>query len=104
LNLAKSEESIGEVTNIGSSFEISILDLFKLIKKLMNSNIILSFDKTRERPKNSEVYRLFCDNKKIKRTTNFEIIYDIEAGLLKTIEWMQNPENFKLYDPSKYNL
>jgi len=102
--IAECNKTIGEIVNIGSNSEISIGDTFKLIKELMNSNITLIADKQRKRPKNSEVFRLCCDNKKINELTGFKPKFDLRTGLKKTIDWFKKPENLKKYKPEIYNV
>ncbi|MDY6845024.1 MAG: NAD-dependent 4,6-dehydratase LegB, partial [Thermodesulfobacteriota bacterium] len=62
INLAGCEKATGEIVNIGSNSEISIGDLFDIIKKMMSSDIEVTIDDLRLRPQKSEVYRLCCDN------------------------------------------
>ena len=102
--LAESEKTIGETVNIGSNTEISIGDTFNLIKELMSSDVTLVNDEQRKRPKKSEVFRLWCDNKKIKELTSYEPKVDIQNGLKKTIDWITKPENLKTYKAEIYNV
>ena len=85
VELAESKKTIGETINIGSNTEISIGDTFNLIKELMSSDVTLVNDEQRKRPKKSEVFRLCCDNKKIKKLINYEPKIDIRNGLKKTM-------------------
>ena len=102
--LAECESAVGEVVNIGSNYEISMGEVVNLIKELMNSDIELIKEKERFRPEKSEVYRLCCDNTKIRKLTGFEPKYSIEEGLDKTIEWFTNLENLKKYKSDIYNV
>ena len=102
--LAENKKTIGETVNIGSNTEISIGDIFNLIKKLMSSDVILINDEQRKRPKKSEVFRLCCDNKKIKELVGYEPEVDIQNGLKKTINWIIKPENLKMYKSEIYNV
>jgi len=77
MQLEKCDASIGEVVNIGTNSEISIGDLVNLISRLMNHDVEIITDSQRIRPKNSEVYRLLCDNTKLKKLTGFESKYDL---------------------------
>ena len=104
IKIAESENTNGEVINIGSNTEISIGDLFNLIKKIMGSDAELVTDEQRIRPKNSEVYRLVCDNTKIKKLTGFEPEYSLEEGLRITCEWFTDKENLKKYKDNIYNV
>lgn len=102
--LAESDGAIGEVVNIGSNHEISMGDMANLIKGLMNSNIEILQQKERLRPEKSEVFRLCCDNTKIRNLTGFEPEYAIEEGLKKTIEWFTRPDNLRKYKADIYNI
>ncbi len=102
--IAQSDQAIGETINIGSNFEISIGDVFNLIKKIMNSNVELTLDQMRIRPEKSEVNRLWCDNRKIEKLCNFKPNNTIEQGLTKTIEWFRKKENLLKYKADIYNV
>lgn len=101
IEISKSREAIGEIINIGSGSEISIKNLFHLINKIMNLNAKTNSDKSRIRPKKSEVKRLLCDNTKMKRLTNFSNKVSLEEGLKKTIKWMEK-QNISSLRPDKY--
>ena len=90
LEILKRKVFLGTVTNIGSKNEISIKDLITKISRLMNINKEISFDKKRIRPKKSEVDRLVCDNSRIIKNSNWKPKFNLDQGLLKTIEWMLN--------------
>ena len=94
----------GEIVNIGSNFEISILEIINKIKKILDSDAKIIEEKSRLRPKNSEVYRLWCDNSKIKNLTGFEPKVDIDLGLRKTIDWIKVPDNLLKYKTNIYNV
>lgn len=104
IQLANCLESIGQEVNIASNFEISMRDTLELIAKLMNADVKFVEDEQRLRPKDSEVFRLWGDNSKIKSLTGFEPVYDIEKGLKETIEWFLNPENLSKYKADIYNV
>ena len=102
--LAKERKAIGEIVNIGSNFEITIGDTLDIIKKLMKSDVEFVFDKKRSRPKNSEVFRLWCDNSKIKKLSGFKPQVNLNSGLEKTIEWITEPGNLRKYKAEIYNV
>ncbi|HQO67719.1 MAG TPA: NAD-dependent 4,6-dehydratase LegB [Candidatus Syntrophosphaera sp.] len=104
LELAKCEDAVGETVNIGSNFEISIRETLDLIKDIMHSDVFFVSDEQRIRPKKSEVFRLWCDNTKIKSFTGFEPKYGIREGLEKTVEWFVKPENLAKYKAGMYNV
>lgn len=102
--IAEEDKTIGETINIGSNFEISISDTLNIIKELMQSDVKFITDKQRIRPKKSEVFRLWCDNKKIKELTGYTPQVDIRMGLQKTIDWITQPDNLKTYKAEIYNV
>jgi NAD dependent epimerase/dehydratase len=104
LELSACDDSIGETVNLGSNSEISISDALEIIKNLMKSDVNFILDKERIRPKNSEVYRLWSDNSKLRRLTNYCPKTSIEEGLKKTIDWILIPENLSRYKSEIYNV
>jgi nucleoside-diphosphate-sugar epimerase len=104
LALANCDEAIGETVNIGSNFEISVSDTLNLIRELMNSDVEFIIDEQRVRPEKSEVFRLWCDNTKIRNLTCFEPQYNIRQGLKETIDWFTKPENLAKYKADIYNV
>ena len=102
--LAECDKSIGQTVNIGSNSEISIGDTLNIIKELMGSNVQFITDKERLRPSKSEVFRLWCDNTKIKNLTGYKPKVSINEGLQKTIDWITQPNNFKHYKSEIYNV
>ncbi len=102
--LAECDAAIGQVVNIGSNHEVSVGDVFSMIKRLMRSDAVLSVDQERMRPKTSEVQRLWCDNTKINNLTGFKPDYTLEEGLERTIEWFVKPENLRKYKTKLYNV
>ena len=104
LELARCDKAIGEIVNIGSNFEISVGDTLSLIRELMNSDVEFLADERRLRPGKSEVFRLWCDNSKIRLLTGFEPAYDIRTGLQETIAWFTRPENLAKYKADIYNV
>lgn len=102
LEIAKSEQLLGEATNIGAGDEISIGDLARLIATLMQRNVNIVEDKQRLRPGKSEVERLLCDNSKILQKTSWTPRYDLNKGLLETIRWVEQHRD--LYKAGIYNV
>lgn len=104
LALACSDAAIGEVVNIGSNYEISIGETLNLIRELMNSDVEFITDNQRIRPEKSEVFRLWCDNRKIRELTRFEPEYSIREGLKRSIDWFTRPEYLAKYKADIYNV
>ncbi len=104
LALLNCDKAIGETVNIGSNFEISVGDTLNLIRELMNSDVEFISEAQRIRPEKSEVFRLWCDNSKIRDLTGFEPEYSMREGLKATIDWFTCPENLAKYKADIYNV
>ena len=102
--LAESEKVIGRTANIGSNYEISIGNIFDLIKELMGSDVEFIMDKQRMRPEKSEVFRLWCDNTLINDLTGFTPQIGIRQGLQRTIDWITQPDLLEIYKTEIYNV
>ncbi len=80
----------GEVLNVGSGKGIKMLDIVKLIAKLLGKDDI----EIKEDPSKFRVFdvdTLLCDNKKAKKLLKWEPKIELEEGLKKTIDWfLQN--------------
>jgi NAD dependent epimerase/dehydratase len=103
---AESPNSVGEVINLGSGFEVSIGEAARLIASLMNKEIELLDDSSRYRPAASEVERLLADNAKAQRLLGWRPDYagidGLKRGLLQTIEWFSDPANLRRYRTDAY--
>ena len=104
----ESSKGFGDVTNLGSNFEISIEDTVSLIQEIMGKEIEIITDEKRLRPDKSEVERLWADNSKAKKLFNWEPKYNgregIRKGLTDTIDWFQDSNNLKEYKTNIYNI
>ena len=103
VELAKCEAAIGETVNVGSNYEISVQDTLELIKDIMHSDVEFIRDEQRIRPEKSEVFRLWCDNSKIRALTGFEPHYSIREGLERQCSGLL-PENLRKYKAGIYNV
>lgn len=104
VSLAEHKNTIGQVINIGSNFEVSIGQTFELIKKLLSVEAEAVQEKKRIRPEKSEVNRLWCNNEKIRNLTGFAPEYNFEQGLKETIEWYRRPQNLAKFKTDVYNV
>jgi len=102
LEIAKSDKLYGEITNIGMNEEISIGNLATLIIELLDEKAEIIIDPIRIRPDKSEVERLYCDNSKLIKNTNWRQKYSLETGLKETIKWIKN--NLNIYKAEIYNV
>ena len=101
LAVARSKNTVGEIINSASNFEISIEKTALLISELMNHSIEIVSEEKRKRPLNSEVNRLFGSNKKIFSLTDWSLDYGgiegFKKGLKITIDWFSNSKNLSIY-------
>lgn len=104
LSLTGQDRVIGETVNIGSGTEISMRDTVKMIREIMGSEIEMVQEEQRSRPAKSEVFRLCCDNTKIRELTGYRPKYDLRLGLEKTVAWFLEPQNLRKYKPGIYNV
>ncbi len=95
LKVLNNKRLFGQVVNVGANSNISIKDLAKRIFKIMKIDYSIKSSNLKKRPKSSEVDNLKCDNKKIKKNTNWKPKVSLEQGLKKTIEWIK-------YNQTKY--
>jgi dTDP-glucose 4,6-dehydratase len=104
----RSERAVGEVTNIGSDFEVSIGDATDIIAELMGRKITIRVDEERLRPDASEVERLWAATGKAKALTDWQPQYagraGFQRGLAETIAWFKDPRNLAGYDANRYQV
>ncbi len=79
------KEAVGEIINIGSGTEITILNLAKKIAKVSKNKIKIKYDESRERP--FDVNRLICDNTKAKKLLKWKPKISMDKGLSITFDW-----------------
>ncbi len=92
LKLAFSERAKGEVVNIGSDNEITILELAKLVNELTNSSSEMEFHPL---PKDDPMRRK-PDISKAKEILSWKPKVELKDGLLKLINWFKEKESGKL--------
>ncbi|WP_417464340.1 NAD-dependent 4,6-dehydratase LegB [Kordiimonas sp.] len=103
-----SENTIGDVTNIGSSFEISIGDTVSLIAEAMGTEVEVIQDADRIRPAASEVERLYACTEKAQKLFDWSPEFSgrdgFVRGLAETAVWFQDPANLARYKIDRYNI
>jgi NAD dependent epimerase/dehydratase len=106
--LALKKNLSGEVINIGNQFEISIKNILNIFKNDFGHDFKIIIDKKRVRSKRSEVFRLLASDTKAIKLLNWHPKYKgitgFKKGLEKTVQWFNNPDNLKLYNPDIYNI
>tara|TARA_E500000178_G_C16999813_1_gene745148 strand:- start:1180 stop:2184 length:1005 start_codon:yes stop_codon:yes gene_type:complete len=90
----ETKKIIGKTFNIGSGYELSINNVLKRILSIANKNLKVVKEDKKLRPSKSEVDRLVCDNKNIKKVINYKNNFsgknNIDKGLKLTFEWYKN--------------
>jgi NAD dependent epimerase/dehydratase len=102
IKVAESDNTVGEVINAGSNYEISIGDLVKKISNLIGRDVHIICEEDRLRPEKSEVNRLWADNKKIYELTGWKPKYNLDEGLQETIKWIES--NLSYFKTDIYNV
>ncbi len=104
----ESEQSVGEVINLGSGFEVSIGDLALLIAEAMGVEIEIETDGERMRPEKSEVERLMASNEKAAALLGWRPEYGsregLKQGIRETADWFAAGANLAQYKPQIYNV
>lgn len=95
-------KNYGEVFNIGSGVEHSMQEVLEIIQKICGVEVKVLCDKSRIRPKNSEVFRLLCDNSKLCKISAWKSQIPLEEGLRLTVEWFKT--HLKRYKAGIYNV
>ena len=72
----------------------------------MNVDIDIVQENDRYRPSSSEVNRLYGDNSRLLKYTDWQPKYSgldgFRRGLSITCSWFCNPDNLRLYKPDNY--
>jgi NAD dependent epimerase/dehydratase len=106
--VAESDQSIGEVINIGSNYEISIKETAEYITEIMKAQIEITCENERFRPEKSEVERLWASNQKALNLLGWSPEYagkeGFKRGLTETAQWFSQKENLLQYKADIYNL
>lgn len=102
LRIAETPDTVGEVTNIGAGFEISIGELAGKIIAACNSKAVVVCDQQRVRPSKSEVTRLLCDNSKAEKLLGWTPEIGLDRGLEQTVDWFR--QNLASYKTDIYNV
>lgn len=97
-----SKKTLGEVVNVGFGRGYSIGQIYDLAQKSLGIEKKVVVDKARLRPGKSEVWKLICDNRKIRRLTGWRPSIGFEQGLTMTASWIK--ENLNKYHPEIYSI
>lgn len=87
------KKAVGEIINIGSGYEIRILDLVRKIANISGIKIKIKTDESRLRP--YDVNRLICNNNKARNLLKWKPKISMDEGLKITLNWARkNSVNF----------
>ncbi len=104
----ESDLGLGETTNLGSGFEISIGETVRLVSEILGQTEDVREDFERIRPAASEVQRLWSDNRKAQELFGWTPTLAGRAGFVKgleqTISWFKRKENRVRYKSDRYNI
>ena len=104
IEIYNSKDLIGQECNIATNSEVSMQNLADTLIELINKDAKIITDLDRIRPEKSEVFRLFGDNAKILKYTNWKVENNLINGLKKTIDWFSDSNNLKHYKSGIYNV
>lgn len=98
--VATSDQTIGEVVNLGSGTSVSIRDIVRTAGEILGRELTVEGDAQRIRPAASEVSRLHSDSSKASKLAGWRAEVPLEEGLRRTADWIR--EHIDLYRPSEY--
>lgn len=102
LKVGLSQKTLGEIVNVGYGKVYSIGEIYKMASNISGIDKRVVTDSKRIRPAKSEVWKLICDNSKIKKLTGWKPKTNFETGLSLTIDWIK--EHMDMYNPEIYNI
>jgi len=107
-SLTKNKKLNGQIINIGSNFEVSIKDIYKIVCKFYDRYPKIKIDKKRIRPSKSEVMRLYSCNKKAFKLLNWKPKFsgkkNFYKGIYKTCHWFENNKKDLSYTSTGYSI
>jgi dTDP-glucose 4,6-dehydratase len=102
LAVARAEQALGRVVNIGSGREIAIGDLAEKIMAAVGRKVPILTEEARLRPAASEVDRLLCDHTLARELTGWQPRHSLEEGLAATAAWVA--ANLHHFRPGSYTI
>ncbi len=102
IEIAKCDDAIGKVVNIGSGQDMSIEELTGKIVDFTGQEGKVEIETQRVRPGTSEVMRLLSDTGLAQKLFGWTPAYSFERGLRETIAWYR--ENLSRFRVGSYPL
>ena len=100
LRAAPAEKLIGSECNLGNDQTIRIGELAEKIIAMTGRKIEIVYDPKRDRPKQSEVMKLWASNQKALELMGWQPTIPLEKGLRLTMDWIAANGGF--YEPGKF--
>ncbi len=101
-------ESVGEIINIGSNYEVSVGDTVRLIAEIIGRTVEIDSEGERVRPAKSEVERLWADNRRARELLGWQPEFGgrdgFRRGLKATVDWFSDPANLAHYRNDRYQI
>lgn len=102
IDFAECDKTVGQVVNLGSGCEVSIEQVVAVVSECLGKRIGIQPDKSRIRPRKSEVERLFSDSSKARRLFGWRPRVKLDQGIERTIAWYR--KNLDRYKVHLYNI
>jgi len=106
IHAAAAADSVGQVVNTGSGFEVSIGDTAALIAEIMGAKVEIERSKERVRPAESEVERLLAGITKAEKQLGWKPhhagLEGFRLGLESTVAWFSDPAKLGRYRIGQY--
>lgn len=99
---AESDQTIGQIVNIGSGQAVTIGQLVEIAMRTLNWSVPIEQDMNRIRPPQSEVMALICDHSLATQLTNWQPQVSLAEGLQKTADFIK--QQIALYNPQEYTI
>jgi len=100
LGIARCDEALGQVVNVGSGRGLSVRDMVKAVANAIGKELTVEVEENRVRPENSEIVKLIADSSRAQKLFGWRSATSFESGLQQTIDWFsartQSP------DPARY--
>ena len=104
----RTDKGVGQIINLGSSYDVSINEVAQIIADIMEVEIGIIADKKRFRPEKSEVECLRASNEKAHSLLGwqpeFGSVEGLRQGLSITVDWFKRSENLRKYKSTIYNV
>jgi NAD dependent epimerase/dehydratase len=96
IELALSEDSVGEVVNLCSGRELSVDELVAEIGGAMDRKLVVETDEGRMRPREAEVMRMVGSADRARELIGWEPRVPLAQGLAETAAWIErNLDNYR---------